>query len=148
MSLTLWNCIAMVESGKFQGAMRFERFLFLDPPPWAKAQVARIQFCHGGPSKCDEDTALQIACTSYGFFQLLGANIYADGEFKDTIWDFTDCILTQDRSFARFIAPHGFDPDEDVSKWGDDRFLDFARFYNGPGKPDAYAEAMKRQLVT
>jgi hypothetical protein len=140
---TLQDCIQWVESGNHAEAMRFEPTLFTSRPAWVVNQIAKIQYAHGGATSCDTNTAMQIACTSYGLYQILGANIYASGDFKNSIFDFVFDLLFQEDAFQRFIAPHGFTPDEDLSTWNDERFAAFATFYNGPGNVASYVKAMR-----
>jgi hypothetical protein len=126
--------------------MRFEPVMFSNKPLWVLNQVKVIQANHGGPSSCDSDTALAIACTSYGLYQILGANIYANG-FKGTIFEYVASAVIQETAFNAFIAAHGFSANEPMDGWSQSEYQDFASFYNGPGNIQAYVQAMMRAVA-
>lgn len=134
--------IAQVESSNCLSAVRFESMLNNNHPQWIEGQLDKIQAANG----CNVATALMIASTSWGKYQLLGANIYALGA-KISLLEWWNDPVAQSVSFAFFINPHGFEPSEDIASWTDDRFLKFAAFYNGPGAPAAYAAAMQKVLA-
>lgn len=125
--------------------------MFTSDPQWVEGQEQRIATIN----RCDVTTARALACASWGFYQLLGANIYAQGctldliEFLSDEHDYSplddgEALGAQSAMFSKFIAGHGFRPTEPVTSWTDARFLAFAEFYNGPGATAAYANAMKR----
>jgi hypothetical protein len=138
----LLDAVAKVESGTDYAAMRFEAVTFQNKPAWIEKSVARIMYCHGGSPKCDATTALMIACTSWGAFQILGANIWS-GTYAGTIFDFANNIEAQTNVFSAFITPRGFHINDQISSWENSEGLEFASFYNGPGNPAAYWAALK-----
>lgn len=136
--MRLADCVAAVESfGGWQGAIRFESALDLSHPQWVEGQASKIATAN----RCSIPTALMLACTSFGDYQILGANIYAGG-YDAPILAWWASPAEQDQSFSRFIEPRGFSADEDVTAWDDARFLAFGAFYNGNAA--AYSAAMKK----
>jgi hypothetical protein len=142
--MLLMDVAATLESGNNAGAIRFEPAMFGNAPSWAKNQLAYI---HAANPWASPETGLMIACTSWGKFQLLGANIYAFGFFKFPIADFLANEAEQELVYGDFIAPHDFHPHDDVTQWGDNQFTAYAAFYNGPGAVDAYVAAMHRVIA-
>jgi hypothetical protein len=142
---TLQQCIAGVESGHRLDAIRFEPDLFSASPQWVRNQITKIQYAHGGSSACSVSTATMLACSSFGLYQILGANIYA-GNFKNTVFAYIADQSLQNSVFAEFIKPHGFVPDDDLTSWTDQMFTSFATFYNGPNAPAAYVAAMRKNM--
>jgi hypothetical protein len=138
---TLAGCIATVESSNNLDAIKFERRLFDNTPPWILDQVPTIQKYN----KCDETTAIAIGCTSYGEYQLLGANVYAKGADTSIIsWCYL--VSEQEAIFEAFIKTKGYEPYEDITLWNDQKFIDFATFYNGPDDVENYVKAMKATI--
>lgn len=129
----LQSVVSAVESGDNQNAIRFESSLFATRPLWVSNQIKRIQSIH----KCSTDTAKMVACSSWGFYQILGANIYAQG-YDAPVQVYCQNAADQASVFKGFITPRHFSPDEDVSQWTADRGYAFSTFYNGPGAPLVY----------
>jgi hypothetical protein len=140
MSKYLSDVIADVESSDNPFELRFEASLYQKDPAWVAKQVPAIQKSNG---YCDASTALMIACTSWGTYQLLGANIYSLG-FAKPIMNFAS-EADQDALFQQFIAPEGYSSTEDISGWSEERFTAFATFYNGPDDGAAYVASMKKE---
>jgi hypothetical protein len=142
----LWKVISKVESSDNQFAIRFEPTTFQAKPIWILGTLPKIAAHHPGAS---QDTLLMIACTSWGYYQILGANIWANGyvgNFHDFLTDDMDQgsdLSFQEEAFEVFIKPHGYVMDEDCDTWNEQRYLMFATFYNGPGEPQLYATAMQ-----
>ena len=138
-TMRLDECIAMVESSNNNKAIRFEPVMFTNKPTWVLGTLSKIAIVH----ECSRDTALAIACTSYGYYQILGANIYANGYIK-TVFDYVFNKADQDIAFAKFIGREGFNSTDDISGWTADQFEKFATFYNGPGNIDGYIDRMEQ----
>jgi hypothetical protein len=143
--MSLEQVTAIVESGNCATAMRFEPVTFSNKPLWITRQIPTIQKGHGGSVHCDYDTALQIGCTSYGLFQMLGANIYADG-YAYTIFDFGMDENAQKAMFAAFCNDGRFSSSEDVTLWDDERFIKWAIYQNGPGNTSSYVAQMHKAI--
>lgn len=135
-----------VESSDNDYAMRFEPASYASNPQWIEGQESAIAHFND----CSDETARMIACTSWGRFQILGANIYALGHTSSIInWingsTRNDGDL-QDNTYRKFIQPKGFQPFENCATWADSRFNAYAGFYNGPGNIPAYITLMKRVI--
>ncbi len=139
--MTLIEAVAHVESGADPYAMRFEPALYgrCSPTAWQCSQREAIQRAN----HCDTATADMIACTSWGAYQLLGVNIYANG-YADAISDYANA--PQEAEMRAFVQSWGagFESllDTEVDAIPSDQLLAFARRYNGPGDPQAYASAL------
>jgi len=136
----LADCIAKVESSDNVLAIRFEPVMFANKPGWVIPLLGKIS---GLNQNCDRDTALAIACTSYGKYQILGVNIYDKG-YSTSIAHYWQLESDQDEIFGRFVSSKGFTPIEDVTTWNDATFIEFATFYNGPGAVASYVTSMKK----
>jgi hypothetical protein len=141
--MILLDCIALVESSNNSGALRFEQELFESDPSWVQGQVSKIM----GANKCSEATALMIASTSWGKFQMLGANLYSFAQGDVPLQSIFSNDALQQELFGLFIKPRGYDPNEAIDDWEGERFGAFAKFYNGPGAIGNYVAAMKGTLV-
>jgi hypothetical protein len=139
--MRLADCISGVESSHNVLAIRFEPVMFQNKPKWVLPLLDKISTLNGN---CTNDTALAIACTSYGKYQILGVNIY-DKRYPTSIAHYWQLESDQDLIFARFISAEGFSPEEDVTTWDNESFTEFATFYNGPGNVEAYVTSMKKQ---
>jgi len=147
--MLLKDVISYVESKGNEKAMRFEPVTYLNKPLWIVNQIVKIQYQHGGPGMCDYDTALAVGCTSYGKYQLLGANLYGPVcAVPGTIFDFVNDQDEQEKAFSKFVSRAGYDPLADISGWTPDKFSEFAEFYNGPGNIVAYVEQMHNTINT
>jgi hypothetical protein len=132
--------ISLVESSGQPHAIRFEPELYESDPQWIENQEAKIIAAN---HHCSKDTARQIAVTSYGLYQLLGANVWNLGYTGD-MGDFLNDVPGQMTIFNKFIEPKGFVCVEDISSWAPSRWTSFAAFYNGPGAVEAYVAAMRK----
>jgi len=93
--------IRYVESGNFKYALRFEEKVYNSLKSTVKSQnqvVKRIRDIH----YCSEDTARMIAATSWGYYQILGLNIYSLCGYNDLIFKFVEDDQKQDEAFYRF----------------------------------------------
>lgn len=142
--MILSDVIAGVESSDNIMAMRFEPAMYGNAPGWAKNQLTYI---HAANPWASPETGLMIASTSWGRYQILGANIYAFGAYNSPIAAFLASSSDQESVFHDFIGPHGYHPEDDTSVWNIAEFGAFAAFYNGPGAVDAYVAAMKRVMA-
>lgn len=139
---TLLQAVATVESSNLPHSIRFEPTLYGWPPAWITAgpALARIQQIHN----CNHTTALMVAATSWGAYQLLGANIYGDPvAYPKNIAALIYTPVDQDATAITFIKSLGYDPAAIVSTMQPADVLGFAKAYNGPGAVDSYANAIK-----
>jgi len=141
---TVAEIIAQVESGTSGGvrAIRFEADLFekiRKPENRSAAQnlcikkIAKINQCSG-------DTAMEIFCTSYGKFQILGETLYSTLQYQKPVQVFFADVTEQEAAFQTFLKIHSFTyPGESLLSDATLRET-FARFYNGPGNVSDYCE--------
>jgi len=134
--MKLQEAVMHVESSCNKSAIRFEFATFRNLPGWMHPSIRTIRTIHN----CTEETGDMIACTSFGLFQLLGANIY-DLRYTATIFEFISDIDGQYTLFRKFLSQRNFDPDMEVTA-DESSLLAFAKFYNGPGSPELYAKAL------
>lgn len=128
MTVLLETVIAKVESSDRPYAIRLEPALFNHPPGWVEATWATIAHANG----CNQTTALAIASTSYGLFQILGAVLYGDLLFPNPISFFHYDAEQQVTQFRALVKKWGFDPV--AFDWTDEALLTrYATRYNGPG---------------
>lgn len=93
--------IRYVESGNFKYAMRFEEKLYNSLKGNFKKEnqiVKRIKDIH----YCSIDTARMIASCSWGYYQILGLNIYSLCGYNDLIFKFVEDDNIQEEAFRRF----------------------------------------------
>jgi hypothetical protein len=137
---TLSFAVALVESSNDQFALRFEPAMFQSKPIWVIGMLPKILTAHPNMSR---DTALMLACSSFGYYQILGANIWSGG-FTGKYNEYLSNLTVQFTAFDNFVKQRGFSASEDISKWSDERYANFATFYNGPGASQNYIDALKK----
>jgi hypothetical protein len=139
--LSLCDVVAVVESNRFAGAMRFESALFdrTAPPHLTAAQSdALAQIRHY--NYCTLDTARAIFATSFGRFQFLGATLYSPPvNLKAAISVFWTSDALQLAAFNAFVKARGVDCSVNDLLADPKYSRAFALAYNGPGAVDAYA---------
>lgn len=136
--MIIGDAVAHVESRNDPAAIRFEPSLYHTSPAWVLLQVEKVRAAQGF---CSHGTALMIACTSWGVYQILGANLYSLG-YKQAIIRFANDINAQKEFFNKFCTSNGLDPSLEVTPENKAALLHFASVYNGPGNPQPYADAL------
>ena len=131
--ILLSDCVAQVESANNPCAMRYEP----DYVPTLTSIQSVQKYATAG--YMDATTARMIASTSWGKFQIMGANLYAVLKFEDTLLDYLSDAGQQLVTFQDFIAHLGF-TDGPFAMMSDASLLKFARLYNGS---EVYAESLK-----
>ena len=131
--ILLSDCVAQVESANNQCAMRYEP----DYLPTLTSIQLNQKFATNG--YMDTNTARMIASTSWGKFQIMGANLYAVLKYEDTLVSFLSDVGSQLAAFQSFIGHIGF-TDGPFSLMSENALLRFARLYNGS---EVYAESLK-----
>ena len=140
--MILLDCVAKVESAGRLGALRFEPTVFQGDPRWIQGQLSKIMRAN----TCNEATALMIASTSWGKFQMLGANIYSFTDGDVALNEIFANAGLQQKIYEDFISPRGYNGNELVNDWSEARFQAFALFQNGPGNITGYVSAMKEAI--
>jgi hypothetical protein len=139
--LSLCDVVAVVESNRFNGAIRFEPGLYgqtvpdrIKPPQIAVlTAIRRANFC-------SFDTARMIFSTSFGRFQLLGETLYGEPiNLRAPISAFWASEAMQLAAFNAFVAAHGIDCTINELLTDPTYSERFATAYNGPGNVADYA---------
>jgi len=142
MTILLETVIARVESADKPYAIRFEASVFNNPPAWIGNQHPAIMKANA----CNLPTALAIACTSYGLFQVLGATLYGDLAFPNPISYFHYDAEQQVTQFRALVTKWGFSWEH--FDFADASLIDrFSLRYNGPRALPAYPNAIKAALA-
>ena len=137
---SLFDIIAWVESKNNPHAMRFEPATFdrIRATMLNDGIVRRIAYLNA----CSFGTAAMIYSTSWGATQIMGFNLYADNlttAHHMTVVDFMNDSVVQAAVFSDFCAKNGMAATvQDLAQFPVLR-LHFAKLYNGPGAPEAYA---------
>jgi hypothetical protein len=131
--ILLSDCVGQVESSGNPGAMRYEP----DFIPTQNAIETVQSVATGG--YMDQTTARMIASTSFGEFQIMGANLYAVLKYQKTISDYLTTPQDQLETFNAFIEYLGFS-DGPFSLMSEPALLKFARLYNGS---EVYAKSLR-----
>lgn len=146
---SLFDIIAWVESKNNPHAMRFEPTTFdrIRPNMLTDETVRKIANIHG----CSFGTAAMIYSTSFGATQIMGFNLYGmlNYQFNALVYFMNDATTgatnagVQRSIFEAFV--NKIIPDikwetvvQDMANFPVIR-QHFAKLYNGPGAPDAYA---------
>ena len=133
--------IKAIESGGNPHRPRFEYHAFM-AWPWAPA-YDRILLKH----QCTRDTAQMIAATSWGAYQMMGANIFdpaVSGVDPDHLFAYIADPAMQDASFAHFLRAKGIDWRLEDLLGDADRMQKFCERWNGPANTAAYAALIRR----
>lgn len=138
---TLNDLIAQVESGNNPWAMRFEPAF---TPSTGAIAIARKMML------ASDATLRTICATSWGKYQIMGENLYSAHSSSHGVltaiklWpgEFMASVGVQDSFFSMLLTIWGinFPLADVVSEQSDVARLAFARRYNGPGNPQAYAD--------
>ena len=129
---TLADLIALVESGDNQYAVRFEPTY--EPKEQNIATMSAI-------CKCNKATAKILCAMSFGLFQIMGDNLISL-DLSITPFVYMNSRATQNQFFKRYRIRNVCDYTLDEVINDETKRLDFARKYNGPGNPTAYANRM------
>lgn len=139
---TLLDVVQQVESGGNYAAIRFEPGLYRTFPGWVADSIPQIQQRNPGLSV---DTYHMIACTSWGGWQMLGANIWRKSNpYHGSLSSFTSSGWDQLQCANLFMADIGFDGRTNFETMTDDDLHQFARAWNGPGAVETYIASMER----
>lgn len=141
-AMTLADIVGDIESGNDQFAMRFEPAVYREWPEaeWVSGEFQpkiRIAKKIAAANRCNYHTAVMIAATSWGRFQIMGENIYQ--RFNDSVFVWMASNSDQLTTFTGYCADRhiAFTPLELVEDAG--KRATFAREYNGPAAIADYA---------
>jgi hypothetical protein len=102
LEIVIQKVISHVESGNFKYALRFEEKLYktLIPP---NRIIDKVRSIH----RCSVNTARAICATSWGYYQLLGLNLYSVCQYNDLIFKFLNDDYEQEKAFNEFCKAKG-----------------------------------------
>jgi hypothetical protein len=144
---TIADLVAWIETKNERGAIRFEPGTYnkfwgdaLKANKVAQAILARIREVNA----CSIHTAAMIYSTSWGAYQLMGFNLYADAQGAMPVSEYLVSPTAQAASLAAFLARVGLSnvTPEQLAR-GQALRLKFAMRYNGA---IAYEQAMIEAL--
>lgn len=146
-NLSLADLVAYIESRGSNSAIRFEPDTYnkfttsANVSKAARVILARIQTVN----KCSVHTAAMIYSSSWGKFQLMGFNVYAEPDAVLPVGEFLACQSVQVASFVGFLKRNGLADYTPESLARDQAVrLHFAITYNGAiGYADLIVGALK-----
>ncbi len=137
--VTLLEVVAQVESNNNPAAVRFEKAAF-EAQGCGAISIRKIIARNGG---CSPETAGMIYWSSWGRFQIMGFSLYgAFIDYPGNLRQFWTADAEQEQVFRRFIGSCGWTGDTDFASFTTGHVMDFARFYNGPGNVNGYADKL------
>lgn len=133
----------LVESSNNPHATRFERGVFNRiTNEGTNPTLLKIQRCNN----CTLDTARQIYSTSYGYYQLMGFNLYDPSiGWEGTVQNYMNDSVAQDSAYYAFLVANHINYTWQSLKADDTLMLQFAIRYNGSA---AYCAALERAAAS
>jgi N-acetylmuramidase len=139
--------IAQVESNTNKYALRFEPEVYEHIRMNPSAEQIKLVRSIAQANMCTTPTAEIIYSTSWGLFQLMGFNIYAQG-WTQSIGLYLEDIEEQNLSFDRFVEAKKISFTWDELKNSPQSLEHFATEYNGPAAVAFYTQRMTAAAVT
>lgn len=133
MITTLSQLAAQVESGHNPGALRFE--------PAFRPSAEAIVNCKKA-NACSNATALVLCAMSFGKYQIMGENLWGMLGYSFDVAYFLNSEDLQDSAYWNFCQRKGIGFSLNEFLTDSAKRLQYARLYNGPGNPAAYADRM------
>lgn len=131
--ILLSDCVAYVESRNNPCAARYE-------PTW-NATLEQIDmatfYATGG--WISQNTAIMLASTSWGAYQIMGANLWTVCKYKGTLAQYLNTPSDQIETFKAFLGLIGW-KDQPFAGMTSSELERFGAQYNGNG--EAYADAL------
>ncbi|HCB69334.1 MAG TPA: DUF3380 domain-containing protein [Persephonella sp.] len=125
---TLAEIIKQIESSNNKLAVRFEPHFYERLKNRTNdTAVLKIREIH----KCTYYTALMIASTSWGYFQIMGYNLYFYNLIDTTVFEFLYNEELQEKAFQEFIEKRKINFSVEELKSDPEKIRRFARYYNG-----------------
>lgn len=128
--------IALVESNNNQYAMRYE--------PMYSVQSGAVSV-YAKDNNVSLATAHICLCSSWGLYQIMGANLFAYG-LTSNMLQYCNSIPLQNMYFQKFLTKNNLNnltSDYQSFVSDDSKLAEFARVYNGPSNIDDYVNRMK-----
>ena len=147
---TILDVIAQNESGGNASAVKFEQSTFARMSGGALAWTRGAQTVISRLHDCDDATAMALASTSWGTYQIMGFNLWdaTTCGFGGTLGTFLSSPDEQNKAVTRFLASARIsditvsDLENDVDKRNH-----FISRYNGPGDIPSYWALTQRSIA-
>ena len=124
----LKDIIKLIESSNNPKAVRFEPLFYENLKTKTNDHaILKIKEIH----KCSYYTALMIASTSWGLFQIMGYNLYFYSLTEKTVFDFLFDEEEQEKAFEKFIQIKKINFTVEELLEDENKIKKFARLYNG-----------------
>lgn len=127
--MKLKDIIKLIESDNNNQAVRFEPHFFhrLRKRKFNDRAIQRIKEIH----KCNTTTAYMIASTSWGYFQIMGYNLYFYGLTNKTVFEYLFDEEEQEKAFEKFIQIKNISFTVEELLEDESKIKRFAKLYNG-----------------
>lgn len=137
----LKDIIKLIESSNNPQAVRFEPHFYEKLKSKTNdTAVLKIRKIH----KCTYYTALMIASTSWGLFQIMGYNLYFYNLIDTTVFDFLNNEELQEKAFQEFIEKRKINFTVEDLKSDPEKIRKFAKYYNGD--TEGYSRKIEKLL--
>ena len=124
----LKDIIKLIESSNNPQAVRFEPLFYEKLKSKTNdTAVLKIREIH----KCTYYTALMIASTSWGYFQIMGYNLYFYNLIDTTVFEFLSNEELQEKAFKKFTQLKKINFSIEELKSDPEKIRKFAKYYNG-----------------
>lgn len=126
--MKLADIIKQIESSNNKLAVRFEPLFYENLKTKTNDYaILKIKEIH----KCSYYTALMIASTSWGLFQIMGYNLYFYSLTDKTVFDFLFDEEEQEKAFEKFTQIKKINFTVEELKQDIEKVRKFAKYYNG-----------------
>jgi hypothetical protein len=135
---SLAKIIAHIESAGDQYALRFEPAVYAEYMKDSSSIDTLLEHI-SAENVCTRATSQVIASTSFGLYQIMGENLYAQGWHSGKVGAYIANYLAQTVSFSRFLDYRKLPTSWEALRNSPGDLAHFAERYNGSA---AYAEKM------
>ncbi len=127
--MKLADVIKQIESSNNKLAVRFEPLFYqrLKEQEFNDKSIQKIKQLH----KCNTDTAYMIASTSWGYFQIMGYNLYFYSLTDKTVFEFLFDETEQEQAFEKFTQIKNINFTVEELLEDEKKVRKFAKLYNG-----------------
>ena len=142
-TLSLATIIARVESTNNPNALRFEWLTYSGKMIQNNASIAILKTI-ARIHDCSSDTAKMIYSTSWGFFQIMGFDLYGELGYQQPVASYFEDHDAQYAMFAKFVQSKNIN--YGVNELAGSRLtrVKFGTIYNGDGED--YANSIESSL--
>ena len=140
--MKLSDIIKQIESSNNPLAVRFEPHFYkrLKEQNFNDKAIQKIKQLH----KCNTDTAYMIASTSWGYFQIMGYNLYFYDLTDKTVFEYLFDETEQEKAFEKFTRIKNINFTVEQLLEDEEKIRRFAKLYNGD--IEGYSRKIKKLL--